>query len=567
MPETIKATELPIVGIFNNDYRFEIPDYQRPYAWTTEQAGELLDDLLHATMDIRDVGSVGNALPYFMGSVVVIKGDSPLADVVDGQQRITTLTIMLCALRELAADDGTKRGLHTRIRSEDDPVAAIEGHYRLAVRRRDRDFFQDNIQHMGALRKFVTQEFADLPDSRQRMFENAKHLWDELSNLDEDRRDILASFIVQRCFLVVVSTSDTESAYRIFDVMNDRGLDLSPTDILKAQVIGPMGADDTDKYTNIWEDIEEEVGRDDFREIFAHIRMIHAKSKLRRTLQQEFQDNVLKQLKGDEFINEVLEPYADAYEAITKKPTESYATGTKTGSINELLRHLNRLDNFDWIPPAMAFFKKRSSGDDALLPFIRDLERLAYGLFLRRANVNSRINRYAEVLQAIETDADLSADSSPLQLNPKEKNDVLKALNGQIYDQERVSRVGKPLLLRLDSALADEGAAYNHPIITIEHVLPQNPAQGSEWETNFSEDDRSEWTGKLANLVLLSRRKNSEASNYDFELKKQKYFQRGNVAPFALTSEVLVESEWTPVVLKRRQEDLIARMKKVWRLD
>ena len=95
MPETIKATELPIVGIFNNSYSFKIPDYQRPYAWTTEEAGELLDDLLHATRDIRDVGSVGDAFPYFMGSVVVIKGDDPLADVVDGQQRITTLTIML----------------------------------------------------------------------------------------------------------------------------------------------------------------------------------------------------------------------------------------------------------------------------------------------------------------------------------------------------------------------------------------------------------------------------------------------------------------------------------------
>lgn len=566
MPETIKATELPIVRIFNNDYRFEIPDYQRPYAWTIDQAGELLDDLLHATQDIRDVASVGNALPYFMGSVVVIKGDTPSADVVDGQQRITTLTIMLCALRELAADDDTKRGLHNRIRSEDDLLADIKGHYRLSVRRRDRGFFQDNIQDREALGKFVTQEFADLPDSRQRMFENAKRLWEDLSNLDENRRKILASFIIQRCFLVVVSTSDTESAYRIFDVMNDRGLDLSPTDILKAKIIGPMGEDATDKYTNIWEDIEEEVGRDDFREIFAHIRMIHARNKPRRSLQEEFQENVLKQLKGEEFINEVLVPYADAYEAVTKNPNESYVAGTKTDSMNELLRHLNRLDNFDWIPPAMAFFKKRSDAN-VRLPFVRDLERLAYGLFLMRADVNWRIGRYAEVLKAIETDADLSADSSPLQLSCEEKNRVLAALNGQIYGRNRISRVCKPMLLRLDSALADAGAAYSHPIITIEHVLPQNPAQGSEWETNFSEDDRREWTGKLANLVLLSRRKNSGASNYDFEVKKQKYFQSGGVATFALTSQVLAESEWTPAVLKRRQENLLDRIKKVWRLD
>lgn len=54
MPETIKATELPIVDIFDDHYSFEIPDYQRPYAWTIDQAGELLDDLLYATRNIHD---------------------------------------------------------------------------------------------------------------------------------------------------------------------------------------------------------------------------------------------------------------------------------------------------------------------------------------------------------------------------------------------------------------------------------------------------------------------------------------------------------------------------------
>ena len=237
MPETIKATELPVVNIFDNSYSFEIPDYQRPYAWTTDEAGELLDDLLHATKDIPDVDSVGATLPYFMGSIVVIKNsdnplvDNPLSYVVDGQQRLTTLTIMLCVLRDLITNEKFKPGVRDRIGVAADPVTGIRGHYRLSVRKRDKDFFEDNIQNEGALCKFVVQGFTDLPDSRQRMFENTRHLWGILSDLGEDRRHILASFIIRRCYLVVVSTSDQESAYRIFSVMNDRGLDLSPTDI------------------------------------------------------------------------------------------------------------------------------------------------------------------------------------------------------------------------------------------------------------------------------------------------------------------------------------------------
>ena len=568
MPE-INAGEFPIIGIFNDNYRFEIPNYQRPYAWTTEQSGELLDDLLHATEGIPDSNSVSKASPYFMGSIVVIKdGDDPLAQVVDGQQRITTLTIMLCILRELAKNEQFGNDLHAYIRKEDELVAGITGHYRLTVRQHDKRFFQNKIQAKKALGKFVEDKHTGLTDSRRRMFENAKHLWNALSGLDDTQRSILASFIVRRCFLVVVSTSNQESAYRIFSVMNDRGLDLSPTDILKAQIIGPMDEQDKDEYTREWEDIENEVGRDGFRDIFAHIRMIHTQAKLRRTLQEEFQENVLKELNGEQFINKILKPYAKAYVAITVDPKASYETETDTGRMNALLRHLIQLDNFDWIPPAMALFKKHSHRADALLPFIRDLERLAYALFLLRANVNDRINRYAEVLRAIEEGADLfSVDSSPLQLRQEEKRAVVDALNGQIYDKNRVSLVGKPLLLRLDSAFVDAGAAYNHPVISIEHVLPRNPAQNSEWIANFTKDERLEWTGKLANLVLLSRRKNSSSSNYDFGRKKSEYFQRGGVAPFALTSQVINATEWTPSVLERRQEELIAKLKEVWRLD
>ena len=567
MPE-ISAGELPIVGIFNDKYRFEIPNYQRPYAWTTDQAGELLDDLLHATEGIPDSNSVSKASPYFMGSVVVIKdNDEPLAQVVDGQQRITTLTIMLCILRELAKNKKFGDDLHAYIRKEDELVAGITGHYRLTVRQSDKRFFQNKIQAKKALGEFVEGKHTGLSDSRRRMFENAKHLWDALSELVDTRRSILASFIVRRCFLVVVSTSNQESAYRIFSVMNDRGLDLSPTDILKAQIIGPMDENDEDEYTREWEDIENEVGRDGFRDIFAHIRMIHTQAKLRRTLQEEFQENVLKELNGEQFINKILKPYAKAYVAITVDPKASYEIETDTGRMNALLRHLIQLDNFDWIPPTMALFKKYSHSANALLPFIRDLERLAYALFLMRANVNERINRYAEVLRVIEADADLFGAESPLQLRQEEKRAVVDALNGQIYDKNRVSLVGRPLLLRLDSAFVDAGAAYNHPVISIEHVLPRNPAQNSEWTANFTKDERLEWTGKLANLVLLSRRKNSSSSNYDFGRKKSEYFQRGGVAPFALTLQVINATEWTPSVLERRQEELIAKLKEVWRLD
>ncbi len=559
MSDTIEARELQLVNIFSDSYRFEIPEYQRPYAWTIEQTGELLDDLLHA---MGDVESVSEAAPYFLGSIVTIKnGLQTQAQIVDGQQRLTTLTVLLCVLRELASAESDRNDTHNYIYAPGRESAGIPGHYRLTVRDRDRNFFQNNIQQMGRLLPLLERPPANLPDSQRRMLENARYLYNALAKREERLRKILTQFFAQRCYLVVVSASDQNSAYRIFSVLNDRGLDLSPTDILKSDIIGALPESIRSRHTEIWEKIEEDLGRDRFSDLFAHIRTISMKRRQQGTLQQEFQDHVLKEVDKADFIDTVLEPYADAYATVTGV---SYENTGSSGEVNKYLRYLNQLNNFDWIPPAMAFYR-RNQNPDAFLHFIRDLERLAYAMFILRAYVNRRTSRYAEILRAIHHKKDLYGLSSPLQLSSKEIADVLRALDGPIYSRSRVPRT---LLLRLDSLLADEGARYEHSRITVEHVLPRNPGWNSQWLRDFpDEEEREEWTDRLANLVLLSRTKNIRALNYDFVRKKKEYFRRGGVATFALTTQVLAEDEWTPAVLQRRQKELINALKKEWRLD
>ena len=265
--------------------------------------------------------------------------------------------------------------------------------------------------------------------------------------------------------------------------------------------------------------------------------------------------------KALEFVDGELEPYADAYEIVSRSSYESTQSAEK---VNALLRHLNRLDNFDWIPPAIAYFRRRKGQTDRLLEFTRDLERLAYGLFIRRANINERIDRYAQVISTIESGDGLFEDGSPLQLSLTDKTEILERLDGDIYSQVRLRT---PLLLRLDSVVAEEGASYQHPVISIEHVLPQSPPDNSQWMEWFPDEEaRKHWTHRLANLVLLSRRKNARASNYEFERKKNEYFQKNGTTTFALTTKVVDQSEWTPTILERRQRELIGALKKQWRL-
>jgi hypothetical protein len=203
---------------------------------------------------------------------------------------------------------------------------------------------------------------------------------------------------------------------------------------------------------------------------------------------------------------------------------------------------------------------------EALLRFLKDLDRLAYGLFVQRSNINERIVRYGRIVKEIQDGADLYRRESPLQLTGTEQGQILHALDGPIY--EMIQRVRVPLLLRLDEAVSDGSASYDHKIITVEHVLPQHPVPGGQWTTWFSEEQQREaWVHRLANLVPLSRVKNAQASNFEFQRKKDEYFSRRGTSPFALTSQVLKESVWTPEVLERRQKMLVGTLARLWRLE
>jgi len=563
MAMKIHGSEYVLSKVFSNDFAFEIPHYQRPYAWTIEQTGELWDDLTTAMG--QDTGApVEDVAPYFLGCIVLIKQDhAPDAKIVDGQQRLATLTILLSGLRETFEDRKRASDLESFLYEEGNLILGTANRYRLQVRERDRQFFTDYVQKPGGLPRLLTVNARDLDSvSQENMLANGLFLLDRARALPEAARQRLAAFLLTRCVLVLVSSPDLDSAYRIFSVLNNRGLDLSHADILKAEVVGQLPTPTAKEYSEKWENAENALGLEAFTELFAHIRMIYRKQKMRETVLKEFRDYVLPQHEPRELIDDVILPYADAYKEVASAIFES---ASQADAINELLRWLNQIDNFDWIPPAIKFVTDHRGEPSKLVRFLTDLERLAAGMMTTRVDVTRRIERYGRVLTAMDKDENLYAEDSPLQLSADERRDVSAALDGDIYNVRNVPRYA---LLRLDALLSEGEAHYDLPVISIEHVLPQTPSSSSEWMANFpDEEQRARLVHRLGNLVLLSRRKNTSASNYDFEDKKTKYFTgRGGVSPFALTTQVLREPTWTPEVIERRQQDLLGRLAALWRL-
>jgi len=292
--------------------------------------------------------------------------------------------------------------------------------------------------------------------------------------------------------------------------------------------------------------------------------MVHRKAKPQGTLLEEFKEHVTKNLQPGHFIDDVLIPMAKVYEEIID---QNYASTTAAELVNEHLKWLNRLEFNDWLPPALAFAVRWRSQPEFMGKFFGDLERLAYSLLIRKAGINDRIERFSRLTGAIERNEDLFSANSALQLSGSEQYEAYSVLSGSIYET-LAARARSTVLLRLDALLSGGGATYDYPTITVEHVLPQFPRQDSEWLAWFPDaEKRDACVHTLGNLALLTRKKNSAASNYDFAYKKNAYFTRSGVSPFPLTTQVLQYPQWTPEIVTNRQKDLLSILEQHWRLQ
>lgn len=556
--QNITAHEWPLRKVFSADFDFRIPSYQRPYRWGPEQAIQLLDDL-EETLDR------GGGEPYFLGSLVLVTDRSGVCDVIDGQQRLTTLTILLAVLRDLADDPDNERVLADMVMEKGVALDGIPPKPRLRLRSQDVEFFRDQVQTPGTTPSLVALSSVSAPKGPQRNIrDNAVALRERLQEWDDTRRSALATLLRTRTYLVVVSTPQIYSAYRIFSVMNARGLDLAPSDIFKSQALGHLDEDSV--HAKKWEETEQVLGTDGFTDLFRDIRTVVTGERARVEILKEFPAQVLDAYvttnRSAEFVDDLLLPYATAFEYTV---TQHVSSEEDWYLVNASLRRLARIDNKDWRSVALWSLVTFKDEPGTLGRILARLERVAAMFLLRGTYTTPRIERYLDLLQELK---DGAADEAPgFTLTEDEKAAARIALDGDIYNLN--VRRARYVLLRLDELLADEpGATYSHAIISIEHVLPQNPDPSSQWATDFDDDARELWTHRLGNLLLLNRRKNSQARNYDFDKKKERYFSTtSGSALFALTTQVLQHDSWDPSVVEGRHLDLTNRLVTEWELN
>ena len=556
---------LRIIELFSDPFRFSVPSYQRRYSWTVKEAGQLLDDILVALGEEEEPADPD----YFLGAILLTDAGGQ-ADwrrgrprfprtlaIVDGQQRLITLTILLAVLRDISAEDGAGGypGLEGLIRVG---ASAHGGQsYRLQLRGADHDFLAARVLEAGATRTSPTTD--ELEPSAEAILEVRDHFLAELQGLSPAERRRFIGFLLEQCHAVVIVTNDIDHGHRMFSVLNDRGRPLARKDIIKAEILGSISPERTERMLAEWAAAETRLG-DEFDAFFSHLRVIEGKGRLPiiagiRAVRQ--------QAGGSEaFMANVLTPYSQAFDLICRA---SHHGAPESAEIERRLRYLNWLGSSEWVPSTMKWLSLHGHAPAEMLRFLELIEPFAYALRLLCIGVGKRTTRFSGVLDAIADGTLFDPDRSPCMLTRDEERHVTYNLRNL---HERHPQTCKLVLLRLNDEIVGAPQNFDPADWTVEHILPQSPGRNGQWRDWFPDNEERELlTQSLGNLVLVRRTQNAKASNQDFNRKKAIYFRHAQGEMPAITREIEAPESWTPAHIRERESRFLTILASIWRLD
>ncbi|WP_418703550.1 DUF262 domain-containing protein [Anaerotignum faecicola] len=575
MATEIKCEKKVIREIFNMWYC--IPDYQRAYVWDTDQVRDLLDDTISAYRENKEA-------QYFLGSMVLKineKSENNVSyteyELLDGQQRITTVFLILACMRDMLTDyPQYQNSLAGFVYQAEDAILQQPERMRIIfnIRSDVRDFVNEHIKPLHG-----TCDSALLKDKMQakdvnisiRNMANAMLVAHEF--LEENKSDIIGylSYFLNKVLMIYVATEELQDAFQLFTVLNNRGVKLSSSDILKAENLKELSAADRTSWATRWEEMETYFG-EDFDKFLSHIRTILVKKKQTTTLLKEFDEFVYSNQEYDRTQKkyvprtpilrrgrdtfELLYSYYHTYQEVFDTD-HSVVTGDY--EITNYLKLMETGFGADyWIAPVLDYYRKyRRRG---FVAFLKALDRKLSADWITAATPTVRMENVNAILREIEASQDSAAllQSKTFTIN---KSDFERVINGDIYGRS----FAKYLLLKLDLIYRGSSTPMiPQAIASIEHILPRNPSADSQWVKDFSEAEREEWTNKLGNLVLISRRKNTSQGNRDYVEKKEKYFEK-NIEMFPNSIRIYQNyPEWKLSDLKKNHSDVVTELLNVY---
>jgi hypothetical protein len=547
--------------LLGNGLLYTVPQFQRDYSWGEEEWGDCWGDILQVLEDEP---------AHYMGYLVLQSKDQKNFDIIDGQQRLTTLSMfvlaVLSALNRLVEEGREVENNSLRINQLRntfigylDPVTLIP-RSKLTLNRNNDTYYQN---YLVPLEKLPIRNLKATEHLMRKGFEwFKKRVWDTYGHTDGAQLARVIDTIADRFFFTVITVSDELNAYKVFETLNARGVRLSSTDLLKNYFFSVVYRETQDNIElnaleNPWSILVDKLGSESFPDFLRTYWNSANKFVRHNELFKVIKNQVNNRQKVFDLIRK-LEVDAETYVAFSK-PEDGFWT-REQGAFVEALKMFYVRQAYPLLMAA-----KRTLSDEIFTGLLRaccvisfrynvignfpanEQERIytSTALMVSRGDITRLTEILHELRNIYPNDAIFERDFAEKQLNT---------------NQNRNKRIVRYLLSELEkraSGIELNSASDQH---SIEHILPENP--DSIW-ADFSDDDHDQFVYRLGNMCMLKTSDNRDLKNVAYDQKRTVFARSG----LKLANKIAEDySEWTPKQIEDQQKWMASQAKTIWKI-
>lgn len=504
------------------DNKFLIPEYQRPYAWTEDEVTTLFEDLVEFT-EANDINDKTNNKTYFIGSIVsFINGDGE-REIIDGQQRITSLFLLLRAiytnLSKVANPTKTQVNLLQRLSSAlweiNKYTGEVEDYSKILISSRVVNEKENNI-----LEKLLEtgEPSSNATDAYSKNYLKFQELYEAYSIADPMKVYDLILAILDKTILLPISAGDEDAALTIFSTLNDRGKPLADADIFKAKIYKQLPVSERKDFIDDWKALAEGASYlDESIQSLFYYYMFYLRAQLKddKTTTPGIRNFYLKEHPKylyEKGLLTQLDKILNLWRVVKNSEKINDETWSGNLEIRKVLDILTSYPNEFWKYPVITYYLAHSTKPLFEQDFLKFLRKLSSVLLMKYSETPS--------INAVKGDI--------LKLNVACHDSLKPEFKFQIVDENALTKQLKnpngKIVRMLLKVIAYSNNAQKDLLPNkweIEHIFPQ------KWQPNYclnidenTVKDKVEWLG---NKVPFEKKLNIKASNGYFSKKKEEY--------------------------------------------
>ena len=544
--------------LMGNGIRYEIPKFQRDYTWESEQWDDLWQDIKMLQTEEES--------EHYMGYLVLQTSDNKNFFIIDGQQRLTTLSMLILTVLKCLDDlvgnnvdsvDNIKRkeNLQNSYIGYVNPVTLIANN-KLKLNRNSDDYYK---QYLVLLRELPLR---NTNASEKHMRECFIWYYDKVKK-EFKTGEALAAFVdstVDKLFFTVIEVTDQINAFKVFETLNARGVQLSSSDLLKNHLFSVVDEtkphiSEIEELENIWSRIVGKLGEQKFEDYLRYYWNSYNRTVGKKHLFKVIKSDITTKEAVFELVRN-LQDTADLYLAIQDPDDEFWKSSPE---IRESLRELRLFQ-----------IKQTNS---LLLSAYKNLDLSFFGKLAKAcAIISFRYNIIGGLNPNAQEDV---YNSMALKLHSWKKLDLSDFQSIYVSDSSfenyfpiksfkntsRNHKIVKYILSKIERYKLSNEISYDSDLFTVGHILPES-ADESWGEFSHEELNRSLY--RLGNLCLLEQKCNREASSMKF-VDKSNLYQKSNSK---LTNEIAENYHtWSEAKVSDRQRELAKDAKSIWKLQ